>query len=574
MFDTSTIDTSNESIVLDRGSRMAVQGAKNARAEVEQVIVPPEAGMHGTPALLAMIGMMTVVLLAALDQTIVGTALPRVVAELGGFDLYGWVATAYLLTSTVMVPIMGKLGDLYGRKPFLMLSVVIFVGASALAGAAQSMMWLVFARAIQGIGAGMLQATAFTSVSDMFPQAARRARWQGLITSTFAIASVVGPVMGGVMTESLGWRSVFYINLPVGIAAFALVQIFLPANLSPRTPNARIDWAGAATITVAISALLLVVEWGGNTMPWVSPTIIGLATLCIASLVAFIIIERRAPEPLFPIDLLKRQTILFANIVSLLAGFAMFALVYFTPLLLQGGLGLSPSAAGAYQTPLAVSTALGSLICTQIFARTQRMKALMIWGGSCMIVGTIILLGVNSQSNPLWLGFTLAVAGLGVGFILPMLTLLVQSIIQRNRMGVATSTIQFLRLIGSTIGTAVVASSVNALFGSQMQAAFRPTTDPRIMEAFHNPQAVIDPGTQANLQQLLTELGADAATEIQHLTDIAHNSLISGVRLGYVMALVLSVMIMGLLLFIRTPNFRATEQRVEVPKHESAVEVV
>jgi EmrB/QacA subfamily drug resistance transporter len=473
-----------------------------------------------------------------------------------------------------MVPIMGKLGDLYGRKPFLMLSVVIFVGASALAGAAQTMMWLVVARGIQGIGAGMLQATAFTSVSDMFPQPARRARWQGLITSTFAIASVVGPVMGGVMTESLGWRSVFYINLPVGIVAFALVQIFLPADLSPRAKNARIDWAGAATITVAISALLLLVEWGGNTMPWSSPAIIGLGALCLIALVAFVFIERRAPEPLFPIDLLKRQTILFANLISLLAGFAMFALVYFTPLLLQGGLGLSPSAAGFYQTPLAVSTALGALICTQTFARTQRMKTLMIFGASFTLAGTIILLGVNSQSNPLWLGITLALAGLGVGFILPMLTLLVQSIIARERMGVATSTIQFLRLIGSTIGTAIVASSVNVLFARQMQAAFTPTTDPRIVEVFHNPQAVIDPGMQAQLQQLLDELGPEAAAQVQRLVDVAHVALVDGVRLGYVMSLVLAVVIMGLILFIRTPNFRSAEKRVEVPKHESAVEVI
>jgi EmrB/QacA subfamily drug resistance transporter len=472
-----------------------------------------------------------------------------------------------------MVPIMGKLGDLYGRKPFLMMSVVIFVGASALAGAAPTMMWLVIARAIQGIGAGMLQATAFTSVSDMFPQPARRARWQGLITSTFAIASVVGPVLGGVMTESLGWRSVFYINLPVGIAAFALVQIFLPADLSPRAERARIDWAGAATITVAISALLLMVEWGGNTMPWASPTIIGLGLLCVVALIAFVFVERHAPEPLFPIDLLKRQTILLANLVSFFAGFAMFALVYFTPLLLQGGLGLSPSMAGAYQTPLAVSTALGSLIGTQFFARTQRMKAIMLFGAFSTLVGTMLLLPVNDQTNILWLSIVLAVAGWGIGFILPMLTLLVQSIVQRNRMGVATSTMQFLRLIGSTIGTAVVASSVNALFARQMQATFTPTTDPRIVEAFHNPQAVIDPTTQARLQELLAELGPEIAAQVQHLTEVAQSALISGVRLGYVMSFALAIVILGLIFFIRTPNFRAAETRVEVPKHENVIEI-
>lgn len=554
---------------------MAVEGAKKARSqEVEAIAVPADAGMHGTPALLAMFGLMAVVLLAALDQTIVGTALPRVVAELGGFDLYGWVATAYLLTSTIMVPIMGKLGDLYGRKPFLLLSVVIFVGASALAGAAQSMMWLVLARGVQGIGAGMLQATAFTSVSDMFPQPSRRARWQGFITSTFAIASVVGPVLGGVMTESLGWRSVFYINLPVGILAFVMIQLFLPSDLSPRAAYARIDWAGAALISVAISSMLLFVEWGGETYAWTSPMIMGMIFLCVASFIAFGFVEARVPEPLIPIDLFRRQTILFANIISLLSGFVLFALVYFTPLLLQGGLGLSPAAAGAFQTPLAVSTALGSLICTQIFATNQRMKELMIAGGLFMVLGGSFLIGVNVDTNVFWLSVVLAVAGFGAGFVLPMLTLLVQSIVARERMGVATSTVQFLRLIGSTIGTAIVASAVNSVFASQMQAAFTSATDPRLAEAFHNPQAIVDPGTQAQLQQLLSQLGATAVTEAQHLIDVAHSALIDGVRLGYVMSLVLSVIILGLIIVMRTPNYRSAENRVEVPKSEGALEIL
>jgi EmrB/QacA subfamily drug resistance transporter len=553
---------------------MAVQRAKKARAEVEQIIVPPDAGMHGTPALLAMFGLMAVVLLSALDQTIVGTALPRVVSELGGFALYGWVATAYLLTSTIMVPIMGKLGDLYGRKPFLLLSIVIFVGGSALGGASQTMMFLVVARGIQGIGAGMLQATAFTSVSDMFPQPARRARWQGLITSTFAIASVVGPVLGGVMTESLGWRSVFYINLPVGVLAYSLIQLFLPADLSPRAERARIDWGGAATITISISALLLLVEWGGDTMPWTSPAIISLGVLAVATLIAFIFIERAAPEPLIPLEFFQRQTFLIANIISLLAGFALFALVYFTPLLLQGGLGLSPAAAGGYQTPLAVSTALGSLACTQIFARSQRMKALMLCGSALMVTGSAFLLGVNSHSDPLWLGLILALAGMGAGFVLPMLTLLVQSISRRERMGVATSTLQFLRLIGSTIGTAIVASAVNSLFATRMQATFTSATDARLVEAFSNPQAVVDPAAQAQIQQLLTDLGPTAAAEIHHLIDVAHAALVDGVLLGYVMTLVLSVMMLALLLFIRTPNFRAAENRVEIPRHEGAIEII
>lgn len=550
---------------------MATREVKKNQVVDERIVIPADAGMHGTAALLAMSGIVSVILLAALDQTIVGTALPRVVAELGGFDLYGWVATSYLLSSTIMVPIMGKLGDLYGRKHFLLAAVVIFVGASALAGAATTMMFLVIARGIQGIGAGMLQATAFATVSEMFPQPARRARWQGMITSTFAIASVVGPVLGGVLTESWGWRSVFYINLPVGILALVLLQTMLPGNLSPRASHARIDWAGAATITVAISALLLAVEWGGVEMAWSSPTIVGLLVLALATLVAFGWIEVHTPEPLFPVDLLKRRTILLANMLSLLMGFVMFALVYYTPLLLQGGLGLSPSAAGAWQTPLAVSTALGSLISGQIFARVQRMKALMYTGAVLLIGGTLALLPVNLETPPLVLSLSLAAAGMGVGFMMPMLTLLVQSIVERRRLGVATATIQFLRLIGSTIGTAIVASAVNAIYAREIRQAMTTGTDPRLADAFHNPQALINPNAQAELQRLVEQIGAGAADQVARLNAVAHGALVDGVRFGYVMALVLALVIAVLVVVLRTPNYRDDQLPIP-PKPEPATE--
>jgi EmrB/QacA subfamily drug resistance transporter len=528
-----------------------------ARSDFQRIIVPPDAGMHGTPALLAMFGIMAVVLLSALDQTIIGTALPRVVAELQGFSLYAWVATSYLLTSTVMVPIMGKMGDLYGRKPFLLASVIIFVGASAAAGASQTMIFLILARGVQGIGAGMLQATAFTSVSDMFPQPERRARWQGLITSTFGIASVVGPSLGGIMTDTLGWRSVFYVNLPIGILAIALIWFTLPANLSPRQPRARIDWAGTATITLSISAFLLAVEWGGEVMPWLSPAIIGLLALCVVTLGMFAYIERRAPEPLIPLDLFKSRTITISSIISLLIGFALFALVYYTPLLFQGGLGLSPSAAGALQTPLAVCTAIGSLTSGQVFARIRQMKPLMLTGAVFLLIGTGLLLGVDAQVSPTVLSAELALTGLGVGMQLPLLTILVQSIVPRERLGVGTATIQFLRLIGSTVGTAVVGAAVNAIFAAQMAAAIPAGTDPRIASAFESPQTLINPEAQAQIQALGQQLGPGGAAQIQQLITASHSALIEGIRVGYIMALVVSVLVVLLLLILRTPDFRS-----------------
>ncbi|MBX0329173.1 MFS transporter [Oscillochloris sp. ZM17-4] len=540
------------------------------RRAPERIIVPPDAGMHGTPALLAILGIMAVVLLSALDQTIVGTALPRVVADLGGFDLYAWVATSYLLTSTVMVPVMGKFGDLYGRKPFLLASVVIFVGASAVAGAAQSMIWLIVARGVQGIGAGMLQATAFTSVSDMFPQPERRARWQGLITSTFGIASVIGPSLGGIMTDSLGWRSVFYVNLPIGVLAVALIWLTLPSDLSPRTPNARIDWAGAATITLAISALLLAVEWGGDTMPWASPQIIGLLALSVTMIVSFGLIERRAPEPLLPLDLFEMPAILISSIISLLVGFALFALVYYTPLLFQGGFGISPSAAGALQTPLAVSMAMGSLTSGQLFARIRRMRPLLFTGATLLGFGSLLLLGSNTSSNLVLLSAELALTGFGVGLQLPMLTILVQSIVPRHRLGVGTSTIQFTRLIGSTIGTAIVGAAVNGLYAAGVAAAAAPGTDPRLAAAFSDPQALVDPQALAQIQDLVGQVGASQA-DLQQLLDAARNTLISSVHVGYMLSLGCAAAIFGLLLIMRVPDFRAAQP---APPAEDVVDLL
>ncbi|GAB4208470.1 MAG: MDR family MFS transporter [Roseiflexaceae bacterium] len=506
-------------------------------------------GLHGTQALLAMLGIAMVVLLSALDQTIVGTALPSVIAELKGFDLYAWVATSYLLTSTIMVPIMGKLGDLYGRKPFLLTAIVIFVAASAAAGAAGSMLFLIIARAVQGIGAGMLQATAFASVGDMFPQPERRARWQGIITGTFGLASVVGPSLGGIMTDTLGWRSVFYVNLPIGILAVLMIWQTLPANLAPRVPNARIDWAGAATITLSISALLLAVEWGGGEYAWGSPQILSLLAVGVLALAGFLLVERHAPEPLMPLDLFRNRTVALSAGISLLVGFALFALVFYTPLLAQGVLGLTPSAAGAVLTPLVACMAVGSLVSGQLFARFGRARPLMLTGTALVITGTFLLTRITPEINHVVLGVQMGMCGVGMGMLMPMMTVLVQSAVERRRLGVSTAMIQFVRLIGSTMGTAVVGALVAGIYAGQILAQAPQSTDARLLAAFHDPQALISPQTQEQVRSLAQQL-PNGPAQLQQLLDLSREALAGGIRTGYLLALgamVVAVLLVALL---------------------------
>ncbi len=529
---------------------------RNSAASLEQ-------GLSGMPALLAMIGISLTVLLAALDQTIVGTALPRIVSELHGFQLYPWVATAYLLTSTIMVPIMGKLGDLYGRKPFLLAAIVIFVGASAACGAATTMLFLILGRGFQGIGAGMLQATAFTSVGDMFPQPERRARWQGIITSTFGLASVVGPSLGGIMTDSLGWRSVFYVNLPIGILAIVVLIFTLPARLSPRAPHARIDWAGVATITLGISALLLAVEWGGDAMPWTSPTILGLLLFSALLLIAFVAIERRTPEPLIPLDLFKLRPIVICSAISVLIGFSLFGLVFYTPLFAQGALNLSASAAGAILTPLVTCMAVGSLVSGQLFARLRRARPLMLVGATLFVAGALLLTQVTPEVNHLWLGAELGLCGLSVGMLLPMLTIVVQSTVPRHRLGVGTSTVQFLRLIGSTLGTALIGALVASTFATQMAASIPPGTDSRLAAALQDPRALISPDAQAAAGALARQIGPDGPAQLQQLLTFSRDALADGVRMGFWVAFAAGVGVLLLALLLRNTTAAAVPDRRE-----------
>ncbi|HEU5431045.1 MAG TPA: MDR family MFS transporter, partial [Thermomicrobiales bacterium] len=351
---------------------------------------PALTGLHqlqGRQLAVAMTGILLGLLLSALDSTIVGTAMPRIIADLGGLDHYAWVATSYLLTSTAAVPIFGKLSDIYGRKWFYIGGMIFFLAASALCGISQSMAQLIAFRGLQGIAGGILTANAFAIIGDLFPPA-ERGKWQGVTSSVFGLASVVGPWLGGWLTDGPGWRWVFYVNIPVGLLAAAVLTIGLPAIRGH--VQAAIDWGGAALIVASTVPLLLALSLGGSQFAWVSPQIIGLFALAIVMAVLFVFVENRVPEPIIDPELFRNRTFTISVVSMFLVGAGMFGAIMYVPLFMQGVIGASAANSGAVLTPMMLSLAVASTIGGQIISRSGRYKWAAVGGLAIMTVGLVL----------------------------------------------------------------------------------------------------------------------------------------------------------------------------------------
>src|SRR5215204_1652663 len=432
---------------------------------------------------------MLALFLVALDQTVVGTALPKIIADLNGFEKYSWVTTAYLLASTSMIPIIGKLGDIYGRKWFILGGIFIFLVGSALCGAAWGMIELVIFRGIQGLGAGMIFSNIFTSVADVFPDPARRAKYQGIFFGVFALSSVVGPTLGGWITDNLDWRWIFYINLPLGVFSLFALPFVLPQSGQRR--RARIDYLGAATITASVVALLLALSWVGEGYDWDAARVVTGFVISAALLAVFIPIELRAVEPIIPLSLFKSRVFASASVLMFLVGLGMFGIILYTPLFVQGVLGETATGSGTVLTPLVFAMTAVSIASGLLIARVKRVKPFTLFGTVTMACGVYLLTTLNVDSSTGTVALFLVVTGLGSGLIMPTATLAVQSTVDRTMLGVATSSTQFIRSIGSTVGTAVVGSIVTKGYAENL-ADNAPSQAPgRLVSALENPQALV-----------------------------------------------------------------------------------
>jgi EmrB/QacA subfamily drug resistance transporter len=396
--------------------------------------------------------LMLALLLAALDQTIVSTALPKIASSLHGLSKYSWVATTYLLTSAVSTPLYGKISDMYGRKKIFQFAIVVFLVGSALCGLSQSMNELIFFRGLQGLGAGGLMTLTFAIVGDVVPPR-QRGKYQGYFTAVFAIASIIGPLLGGILTDDLSWRWVFYVNLPLGI--IALTAIGSRLHLPVRRTEHKVDYTGAGLLTVSVATLLLATVWGGINYPWGSTQIVGLFATSFITAILFVWRERHAKEPVMSLSLFKNNIFTVSTLLSLVIGMVMFGAIIFLPEYQQLVRGDSATKSGLMLLPLIGGLMVSSIVAGRIISKTGRYRIFPILGTLAVTLSFWLFSHITATTSRGIIAVWMIILGVGIGMVMPVLTLAVQNAVDRKDLGTATSSVVFFRSIGSALGAAI-----------------------------------------------------------------------------------------------------------------------
>jgi len=453
--------------------------------------------------ILVMLGVMSAMLLAALDQTIIATAMPRIVQEFSGLEHLSWVFIAYLLASTVVVPIAGKLSDIFGRKIFYIVSIIIFLVGSIMSGLSQSMTQLILFRGIQGIGGGAIISNSLAIIGDLFPPS-ERGKWQGMLGGVFGLASVVGPMLGGWLTDNASWRWTFFINVPVSALALGLIFFLMP-KVALSTKDKSIDFLGSITLTIGLTTLLLGFVWGGNQYEWNSRQIIGLFAASAVSFVSFGVIEQRVKEPILPLSLFKNSIFSVSMLIVFLLGVGMFGAILYIPLFAQIVLGISATNSGTVLTPLMLGLIFASVISGQLISRTGRYKFFTIIGLSIIPTALYLLSTMDSHTTQFALVLRTIFVGVGFGITMPIFTIVVQNAFEHSKLGVVTASTQLFRSVGGTVGVAIMGGILN----SSLSAKLNQLSENKFMQtlARFNPNFSPENININKLQEVLSQAG-------------------------------------------------------------------
>ena len=503
-------------------------------------------------------GLMLSMLLAALDQTIVGTAEPKIIASLSGFDRYPWVATAYLLCSTISVPIFAKLSDIYGRKWFLLGGSAGFVLTSAFCGAAGKFNWLgldgmnqlILFRAMQGVCGGVMMGLTFAIIGDIFSPA-ERGRYQGIFSGAWGFASVFGPTLGGWLTDQISWRATFYVNLPVGLIAITALYLYFPF-WRPKGVKRHIDWAGVATLILCVVPLLLALTWVTD-YGWSSIRVELLLVFAFVMLAAFLYSETKAVEPMIPLSLFRDPIISMCSIGVFVVGIAMFGMIIYLPLFMQGVMGASATKSGNLLTPMMLGIVIGTLVCGQATLRLRSYKSPVIIGSVLVTIGTILFARMDASMQPSEVLVAMIASGFGMGLMMPGYTVAVQNAAPHKHMGIATASSTFFRSIGSTLGVAVFGSLLLTQYHRDFANTVPRDIPQEAIAAFSNP--LLLPQMRPQLEATFSRLNNGPRVLETLYTNVAP-ALLGGIQWIFQISAVLMVALLLLNLLMKDVPLR------------------
>jgi len=461
--------------------------------------------------ILTFCGVILAMFLGSLDQTIISTAMPRIIADLGGFSHYTWVSSAYIIASAVVMPITGRLTDMYGRKSFYLLGLSLFFISSIACGMSGTMAQLIVSRALKGLGAGVMMATGFSVVGDLFPPAVR-GKYMGIGGAVFGVSSIIGPTLGGFITDTLSWHWVFYFNIPLCVLIFFLFLLFFP-DIRPARRGHRIDFPGILALVLTVVPAMLALTWGGIDYPWRSIQVQGLFVFSGLMLVCFVVNEHFSSEPIVPLRMFRGRIVVISLAVTLLTGFGMYGTVLFIPLYFQGVLGVTATTSGNFLTPMMLGMVAGSFVSGQLLSRTGgHYKVQAVAGLAVLTLGLLLLSTMRQETGFAWAVCYISLTGTGLGILTPLYTIAVQNAVPYDLLGLATSSTAFFRSIGGALGLGVMGSAMNTRFvsvflGNLPEGLQTILPAQQLAEMARNPKVLVNPMGQAQLKSFLAQAG-------------------------------------------------------------------